>query len=122
VDSSNKENKFSQDILDKTIAYRNEVRKYAIQNKNNDLTNLGDKLREEFIELGVKIVDSGEDSMWSMHEKNELIKERESKKIQLEEEQKRKMKINDEKNLKKQQKEEKMKVNPEDMFKNDPEY
>jgi len=85
------------------------------------LTQLGDKLREDFIEMGIKIVDSGEDSMWSMHDKDSLLKEREAKAKQQEEEQLRKQQINDEKNLKKQQKEEKMKINPVDMFRNDPE-
>lgn len=116
------DSKFTQDILNKTVALRNEVRKYAIKNKNNELTQLGDKLREDFIEMGIKIVDSGEDSMWSMHDKDSLLKEREAKAKQVEEEQMRKQQINNEKNLKKQQKDDKMKINPVDMFRNDPEY
>lgn len=120
--ADNSSSKLTQGILDKTIEFRNEVRKYAIQNKNDDLTKLGDKLREDFIEMGIKIVDSGEDSMWSMHDKDSLLKEREAKAKQVEEEQLRKQQVNDEKNLKKQQKEEKMKINPAEMFRNDPEY
>lgn len=93
-----------------------------MKSSNTELINLGDKLREDLIDQGIKIVDSGEDSMWSMHDKGDLAKEREAKSKQQAEEQKRKQQVNDEKNVKKQQKEEKMKINPVEMFINDPEY
>ena len=110
------EDSMETQLLDIITRYRNEIRGLVSKKDYEGIFRVNDQLRDgDLFNLGIKIDDRGNDSVWIKCGKEELERER---KMKLEMQEKKRK----EKERKQREKLEKMMIKPEDIFKNDKRY
>ena len=114
--AANNPESLEEPLLDIIAEYRNKVRDLVKAKKYDEILELNDQIRDEkLFELGVKLEDHKGKAKWIKCTKEELIRERKQK---ADKEEKNRLK----KEAKRKAELEKMKVKPQDLFRNDPKY
>jgi cysteinyl-tRNA synthetase len=104
------------ELLNLITNYRCQIRKLVSAKDFQGIFSLNDKVRDEdLFNLGIKVDDKGQESVWMRCDKEELERERKTK-LDLQEKKRK------EKERKEKEKLAQMMIVPEDMFRNDKKY
>jgi len=112
-----------ESLLNIVCSFRDEVRANARSKKDRDALEVCDKIRDEQLpELGIRLEDSGKQTVWKLEDPEVLKVEIRRKKLEAEQKAEEKRRLAEIQAQRKREKEERAKKPPQELFKNDEQF